>query len=359
MVDPTSEEQGQRLAARLRFLHDMATLLAGSRPLAEVLRACVEGAKGLLRAEHAAVVLFDPATGWPAEIHPPSAVLEQLAPGQPAGGGALLARVAQGRVLLSANAAAEPECAADPGGPPAVGPVLGIPVRRGERVAAAVLFARRAGAAAFGEHDRSLAEAVAALASLATRMASWREELDERAQSRATLVINDAMRLLGIGSRRGLEPELAQFHEEARRKRVPYGILIVDVDQLGAYNDRYGRSAGDGVLSTVARLLATAVRAEDRIFRYGQVAVALFLWRLRAAGLATAAERMRRLVIAEGMEHRDRAPPLVTVSAGGAVFDPASAGADALTQGELLHKADDALRRAKRGGGNRVVVSGG
>ena len=86
-------------------------------------------------------------------------------------------------------------------------------------------------------------------------------------------------------------------------------------------------------------LLAATIRTDDRLFRYGSKQMVLILQHQRLAGLATAAERLRRRVVGEGMEHRGNNPPCVTVSVGGGVFDPDDPRAEELTELGQAHSA--------------------
>lgn len=49
----------------------------------------------------------------------------------------------------------------------------------------------------------------------------------------------------------------------------PLSVLLLDLDDFKAYNDRRGHLAGDRLLAGVAKLLASETRASDLVARYG------------------------------------------------------------------------------------------
>ena len=45
--------------------------------------------------------------------------------------------------------------------------------------------------------------------------------------------------------------------------------MVIDIDRLGAFNERHGHAAGDDILRQVAALIRQATRESDRVYRYG------------------------------------------------------------------------------------------
>jgi len=73
--------------------------------------------------------------------------------------------------------------------------------------------------------------------------------------------------------------------------------------------------------------------------------------------VAAAADRLRALVEADQITHEASERGVLTLSMGGAVFEPNRAGANALTWQDVVQRADEALYEAKQAGRNRVVVA--
>ena len=133
----------------------------------------------------------------------------------------------------------------------------------------------------------------------------------------------------------------------------PLSVLMLDVDNFKAFNDRNGHPAGDEALRSFAGVLRAAVRGHDLPARYGGEEFAVLLPGVDAQTAAGVAERIRALTetttIMLSPGHSDR----ITVSIG-----VASVPADAIERVELLRVADAALYRAKQAGRNQVVVAG-
>jgi len=137
--------------------------------------------------------------------------------------------------------------------------------------------------------------------------------------------------------------------EDAGRARQPLLLVILDLDDFKAINNREGHLAGDDVLRTFAKGASSIIRREDLIGRIGGDEFALLV-RVPsiAEGQGFARDLHARLsaVLAEG-----RHP--VTCSMGALLISP-HAPRDA---GELMHAADLAMYRAKQTGKNAVEIS--
>jgi diguanylate cyclase (GGDEF)-like protein len=75
--------------------------------------------------------------------------------------------------------------------------------------------------------------------------------------------------LTGLSNRRffyqRLEEAVARYHKQGE----PFGVAVLDVDDLKEVNDRHGHIQGDEILREVARALKRAVRATDCVARFG------------------------------------------------------------------------------------------
>jgi diguanylate cyclase (GGDEF)-like protein len=154
-------------------------------------------------------------------------------------------------------------------------------------------------------------------------------------------------RLTALPNRRALEGALAQALAVAARGGGSFAVAMVDIDFFKVINDSFGHHAGDEVLSTFARRLHAALRAQDRAYRYGGEEFCVLLPATDALGACALAERLRAATAlpATATMHA------VTASFGVAVWEP---GDDAVT---LLARADDALYRAKAAGRNCVELA--
>ena len=138
-----------------------------------------------------------------------------------------------------------------------------------------------------------------------------------------------------------------------RKFAKPIAFLILDIDYFKAVNDSHGHDMGDEVLREFARRIAANVRGIDLACRYGGEEFVVVMPDTDMELAWTVAERLRRSV-EEAPFLISRAPGVlnVTVSIGMAGSEGVHDTAEA-----LLHRADQALYRAKRDGRNRIVAA--
>ncbi len=205
-----------------------------------------------------------------------------------------------------------------------------------------VSIARREGG--FTDPERELLGYLAQQAAQSLENADLHEVVERQA-------IEDG--LTGLANRRLFEERLSSEAERARRHPAqPLALVMLDLDDFKAVNDRLGHIAGDEVLRAVAGVMREDRRENDLAARYGGEELALILPGADLDGAWHAAERIR-----EAVEDLDLPLPgaeggslRVTISAGVAVFGH---GAD--DRAGLVAAADDALYQAKRSGKNRVA----
>jgi len=154
--------------------------------------------------------------------------------------------------------------------------------------------------------------------------------------------------LTQVGNRRALAEELHAL--EHSRRSEPCSVLMLDLDQFKAFNDRYGHLAGDEALRMVATTLKAALRGPDKVFRYGGEEFVVILHHANAEGARATAQRLIDAIAALGLRHESTALGVMTVSAGVAQVH------DHGPMHESLKRADEALYAAKQGGRNQVAV---
>lgn len=65
-------------------------------------------------------------------------------------------------------------------------------------------------------------------------------------------------------------PRSYQEHmEELHKKKLPYGLIFMDLNDFKQVNDTKGHDVGDALLNVVAKRLQNSIREKDRAFRIG------------------------------------------------------------------------------------------
>ncbi|HET6381618.1 MAG TPA: EAL domain-containing protein [candidate division Zixibacteria bacterium] len=195
----------------------------------------------------------------------------------------------------------------------------------------------------------SLGVGTAAFRLVVTPMARSREELTEAYHEALASALED--QLTGLGNHRAFQEELERQVEAAQRYEVPLSLVLIDLDEFKAVNDRAGHAAGDRTLARFGRLVSTAVRRPDRPFRVGGDEFAILLPHTDAEGARIVARRLLATALAPPLRDADGPNDPISFSAGIAEL-PGTADSRA----QLYSQADAALYAAKRVGRTEVVV---
>lgn len=178
---------------------------------------------------------------------------------------------------------------------------------------------------------------------LADRMLTFRRERDS-AKEHA-----ERDGLTGVLNRSGIEYRLDWAILERRREHIPLSLLFIDLDFFKQINDRHGHAVGDHCLRAVTRVISEEFQYGDQLGRLGGEEFVLVLTGFDGAAAARIAERVRGK-IERHCAVVDSIAVGVTASIGVA---ECSAEDDVVS---LITRADEAMYRAKRAGGNRVRV---
>lgn len=159
--------------------------------------------------------------------------------------------------------------------------------------------------------------------------------------------------LTGLLNRRAFLDEVSRRVDRLEREDLPATMMFVDLDHFKALNDYRGHDVGDEALCIVAGLLRQTFRPTDLVARFGGDEFAVWM---DGADELTAAERAEGLCVnapaALGHLTEGDAKPL-SMSIGIATRWPAQ-DEDIDT---LIHRADQAMYQAKRGGRGHWRVS--
>lgn len=157
--------------------------------------------------------------------------------------------------------------------------------------------------------------------------------------------------LSGLYNRRGFDERAEPGIAGARRNSQPASLVVCDLDHFKRVNDTYGHETGDRVIEAFAEILRNVAPGRAIVSRWGgEEFVAL----LPGANLAGAR------LFAESVRSAFAALPIAGVPE--RVHCTASFGVAETREHEelsdLRRRADAALYEAKKGGRNRVALSG-
>jgi len=156
--------------------------------------------------------------------------------------------------------------------------------------------------------------------------------------------------LTRLFNRRQLYPIMQNELDRAVRKKIPFSVLLIDIDHFKKFNDTYGHAGGDLLLAGFADKLRSAIRQMDSAFRFGGEEFVVLLPETAGQEARIPAERFRQLIAASRFPMPpDGRPVSVTVSVGIAGFRNGD------TLDDVIRHADLAMYAAKSGGRNRVV----
>jgi diguanylate cyclase (GGDEF)-like protein len=221
------------------------------------------------------------------------------------------------------------------------GSLICVPLRGREGVGGVVSLERLGTEERFDDDDFELVQLFAAQVSIAIRNAETYRAMEIEAQT------DDLTGLLNQGT-------FADWLARSVATQDRFGLIMLDLDQFKAVNDRLGHQAGDDLLRSVAAAIRDAcLRDTDRVFRYGGDEFTVICDVRDPAGTLVLAERIRDGLHAITIDGGGRlSAGRVSASIGVATFPEFGPTAD-----EVLLAADRACFVAKRRGRDQVATA--
>ena len=154
--------------------------------------------------------------------------------------------------------------------------------------------------------------------------------------------------LTGLHNRRYFHETLAREVSRAQRYDRSLALIVFDLDDFKAINDRIGHLAGDAVLADAAERVRDSVRSADFACRVGGDEFAVILPESTLLDADQLYRRIQQSVSSRPIGQEGR----LFLSAGVTDMRPED---DAVS---FFQRADDALYRAKEAGKGRMVTAG-
>lgn len=149
--------------------------------------------------------------------------------------------------------------------------------------------------------------------------------------------------LTGLANRRTLDLALKEWLDQ----KVPFSIIMIDIDFFKRVNDTYGHLVGDDVLKFLASTMKDIAGVDDICFRYGGEEFGLLVKSVNPINALDLAEQLR-IKVSETVSPTGE---FVTISLGISSYQEGDQHPE-----NILKRADDALYQSKSQGRNKTVV---
>lgn len=163
-------------------------------------------------------------------------------------------------------------------------------------------------------------------------------------QNRLLRDLSQTDTLSGLYNRRFMNKKLEEEISKYKRYKIPFSILLLDIDHFKKINDNYGHDKGDFVIKTISSLIRRNIRSSDICSRWGGEEFLILASNSDLKSALKLSENLKELIEKSQFETKYS----ITISIGVSTFD------ENLSQEELLKLADNALYKAKKNGRNRV-----
>ncbi|WP_434710760.1 GGDEF domain-containing protein [Pseudomonas sp. R1-1] len=157
--------------------------------------------------------------------------------------------------------------------------------------------------------------------------------------------------LTALYNRRALEKRAPRLLQQVSPQQ-PGALLLIDIDNFKLVNDHYGHTAGDRLLIALSEMILAALPRNALTARLGGDEFVILLNNASSERIVELGDTLRDQFHAMASQSF-LTPSAVTLSIGATAFDTAPASLTA-----LIEQGDLALYESKRGGRNRLRLTG-
>ncbi len=177
---------------------------------------------------------------------------------------------------------------------------------------------------------------------------SYNDELEEKYHLKLfNIATSDS--LTKLHNKRYTISELENQYKIAKRNNRIFSLIMFDIDDFKAINDKHGHIAGDEFLKNVASHINENLREQDFAGRFGGDEFLIILPETKIEGATILADRIREKIEKSEIVYGDHKIK-TTISGGTSQFN-----FNYNNVGELLEITDKVLYKAKKLGKNKVI----
>lgn len=214
-----------------------------------------------------------------------------------------------------------------------------------------------------GEGTAAMFRAIAVVSSLFTVLfIAWLGERVASTSERELEALSGMDMLTLLPSRRRMEQRLAEAIAASNRSGQRGAVMFLGLDNFKPLNEGYGHAAGDALLQEAARRITGCIREMDMAARFGGDEFAILLPEL---GAEREEAKKHATVVAEKVRNKLAEPYHIAVRSEHEAYSvleyrcSASIGVEmfagsAMGAGDIIKRADAAMRRAKESGRNAI-----
>lgn len=181
----------------------------------------------------------------------------------------------------------------------------------------------------------------------ANELRALNKKLVEQEKEITFLAYHDG--LTGLANRTFFYNMAQQIIQDAKRNEKKLGLMFIDIDEFKCINDNFGHKIGDQVLTEVAKILKASIRKNDIVARHGGDEFLILLTDFKSFDdYQTVAARIKdanRSIKIKNDLNID-----ISLSIGISFYPRDSDNID-----KLILKADQAMYRSKKSGGDRCT----
>ncbi|MAD76535.1 MAG: diguanylate cyclase [Rheinheimera sp.] len=220
--------------------------------------------------------------------------------------------------------------------------VLAVPLKSHSGVIGALLAQNTADVPCYSVAEQEILEFVATQVAVSI----------ERKQMLARLRFHALYdQLTSLPNRELFQDRMQSALARAVREQGILALLYLDLDKFKLVNDSFGHNVGDELLQQTARRLQLAIRKTDTAARFGGDEFVILLEHVSSESAAMQLAEHIHKALAQPYQLNGR-QLTINPSIGVALYPQ-----HGKEQKELVLKADEAMYRAKKAGGNRVMLS--